>query len=161
MNELKSILSQWLLYNYTTFKTSTFWKLSLKHTTLGFLFITGLPSHEWNEIHPSTMNTVEVYHCKNFHYLKRKFRNHTTLRFPFIRGWSSLMNQINSILLRWLLSNYTTVKTFTTWRVTLESIQLWVPVYQGSSLPWMKWNPSFHNDYCLTILLSKLSLPEK
>ena len=78
MNKLKSILLRWLLSNYTTFKTFTFWKLSLKRTTLGFLFIRGLPFHEWNEIHPSTMTTVEVYCCKNFHYLKSDFGKHTT-----------------------------------------------------------------------------------
>ena len=99
MNEMKPILSRWLLPNYMTVKSFTSWesvklfkfrvpvykgvsfprikrnrsfnddwsqlpwkdsvseKWVLNNTTLGFPFIKGFPSHEWNETHPLTMAT--------------------------------------------------------------------------------------------------------
>ena len=73
MNEMKPILSRWLLYNYTTVKTSTFWKLCLKPYNLGFPFIKGLSSNEWNENHTSTKISVKLYYFENFLFLKSKF----------------------------------------------------------------------------------------
>ena len=58
-----------------------------------------------------------------------------------------------SIISRWLLSNYTAVKTLTFWKVSFQTYNFGVRVYKGIILPWMKWNPS--------VQLYKLSLPEE
>ena len=76
-----------------------------KHTTLWFPFIKGLSPHDWNESHHFTMTTVKLYYCKNFNFLKTEF----------------------------------------------EWYNFGVAVYKGVIPPWMKWNPSFHDDYYLTI----------
>ena len=78
MNEMTPILWRRVVANYTSSKNFIFWKvcakvsnfrvlvyrliqvwkdslsekLVLKYATLGFPFITGFPSHEWNETHP-------------------------------------------------------------------------------------------------------------
>ena len=52
------------------------WKVSLaekwvlKYATLGFLFIRGFPSHEWNETHPLTMTGCQLHYCENLRFLK-------------------------------------------------------------------------------------------
>ena len=61
------------------------------------------------------------------------------------------MNEIKSILPRKLLSNYTTVKSSTFWKVSFKPYNFRVPVYKGVIHPWMKWKPSLHDEYYLTI----------
>ena len=52
------------------------WKVSLSekwmlnHTTLGFPFIKGFPSHEWNDTRPLTMIAGQLYECQKFRFLK-------------------------------------------------------------------------------------------
>ena len=68
MNEGKTILQTWLLANKTTVSLSE--KLVLNYTTLGFPFIRGFPSHEWNETRPLTMTGGQLYECQKLHFLK-------------------------------------------------------------------------------------------
>ena len=72
MNEMKHILSQWLLASYTTVKSFTFWKVSVKLYNFMVPFIRGFPSHEWNDTHPLTMTAGQVYDCEKFHFLKNE-----------------------------------------------------------------------------------------
>ena len=82
-------------------------KLVLKYATLGFPFIRGFPSHEWNETNPLTMTASQVYECvkvspsekwvlKYTTYecvevslLQKWVLNYATVGFPFIRGFPS------------------------------------------------------------------------
>ena len=64
MNEMKPILERWLLVKYTLDQ------LVFIYPTLGFPIITWFPSHEWNEIHPLTMTTGQLYYFEIFHFLK-------------------------------------------------------------------------------------------
>ena len=52
IREMIPILYQWHLAKYRSVEISLFKKWVLNYTTLGFLFIGGFPSHEWNESHP-------------------------------------------------------------------------------------------------------------
>ena len=45
-------------------------KCVLKYATLGFPFIRGFPSHEWNDTHPLTMAACQVYASEKFRFLK-------------------------------------------------------------------------------------------
>ena len=65
------------------------------------------------------------------------------------------------ILPRKLLSNYTTVNTFTFWKVSFKPYNFRAIVYKGVIPPWMEEKLYFHENCCQTILLWKLSISEK
>ena len=51
------------------------------------------------------------------------------------------MNEMKPIFKRWLLANYTSVKRFTFWKVSVKLHNCRVFVDKEVRLPWMKWNP--------------------
>ena len=71
------------------------------------------------------------------------------------------MNEMEPILKRWLLANYTSVKRFAFRKVSAKICNLRVPVYKGVPLTWMKWNPSLIDDCLSSVLEWKVSLSEK
>ena len=70
MDEMKHVLSRWSLSHYTTVKSFTFWKLSVKLYNFNVPVYKAFPSHEWNETHPLTMIADQLYECKKFRFLK-------------------------------------------------------------------------------------------
>ena len=71
------------------------------------------------------------------------------------------MNEMEPILKRWLLANYTSVKRFGFWKVSAKICNFSVPVYKGVPLPWMKWHPFFIDDGLQVYYYLKVSLSEK
>ena len=71
MNEMIPLPWRWLFFLvYACVKISLSEKLMLNYATLGFPFIRGFPSHEWNETNPLTTTAVQVYECEKFNFLK-------------------------------------------------------------------------------------------
>ena len=76
----KGVPSPWMkwnpAFNNDSCPTILLWKVSLSekwvlnYTTLGFLFIKGLHSHEWNDIFSLTITGRQVYEREKFHFLK-------------------------------------------------------------------------------------------
>ena len=67
------------------------------------------------------------------------------------------MNEIILILYRWFLAKYTTMKSFTSWKVSANLCNFRIPVYKVVPLPWMKWNPSFDDKYCKSVRLKSFT----
>ena len=88
MNEMKPIFKRWLLPNYTSVKRFAFWKVSVK-ITLGFPFIRGFSSHEWNDTHPLMMTASQVYECAKVSVSEKLVLKYATLGFSFIKGFPS------------------------------------------------------------------------
>ena len=153
MNEMKPIhvmiliFYQWLLTVYTC-KNCAFWKV-LNYTTM--------PIHEM--IAPSFNGDcwLSIREWK-FSLSKKWVLKYTTSTFLFISGFPSMnemkpIREIIPILYQWLLTMYTSVKSFAFWNVRVKLYNFRVPVYKVVSHPFMKWNPSmkwypsFTNDY--------------
>ena len=60
------------------------------------------------------------------------------------------MNEMKSILQWWLLSQFSTSKNWAFGKVIFQGTNFGVPVYKGAIPPWIKWIPSFSEDYSLT-----------
>ena len=77
------------------------------------------------------------------------------------------MNEMKPILYRWQLAKYTTVTSFTFWKVSVKLYNFRVPVYKGVALPWMKWYYSmkwystFNNNCWASLRVWKFLLSEK
>ena len=70
MNEMIPLPWRWLFFLvYACVKVSLSEKWMLNYATLGFPFIRGFPSHEWNETHPLTTTAGQVYECEKFNFL--------------------------------------------------------------------------------------------
>ena len=65
------------------------------------------------------------------------------------------------VLSRWLVANYTSVKSFAFWKVSVKVYNFRVLVYKEVPLPWIKWNLSFNDDCLPTILGWKVSFSKK
>ena len=90
---------------YECVKDSLSEKWVLNYANLGFPFIRGFPSHEWNDTQPLTMAACQVYACEKFHSFnddswssvrmwkvslsEKCMQIYTTSGFPFIRGFPS------------------------------------------------------------------------
>ena len=79
-------------FNHDSWPSVRLWKDSLSekwvlnYATLGFPFIRGFPSHEWNDTHPLTMTASQVYECVKVSLSKKWVLNYTFLGFPFLKG---------------------------------------------------------------------------
>ena len=71
------------------------------------------------------------------------------------------MNEMEPIFERCVLANYTSLKSFTSWKVSANICNFRVPVYKEVPLTWMIWNPSFTDECWLSILVWKVTLSEK
>ena len=59
---------------------------------------------------------------------------------------------MKSLIVWWLLSKYSAVKNLVPLKVTMNAYNFGVAVYKVVIIPYIKWNPCFHEDYCLNIL---------
>ena len=59
------------------------------------------------------------------------------------------------------MANYTRVKIFAFWKVSVKLYHFRVPVFKGVPLPWMKWNPSLNDECWSTVVVWTVSLSEK
>ena len=71
------------------------------------------------------------------------------------------MNEVIPILWRWVLANFTMVKSFTIRIVSVKLYNFRVPVYKGVPLPWMKWNVSLNYNCRQSIQVGKDLLSPK
>ena len=131
-----------------------------KHTTLGFPFIRGSSPHKWNENLHFRIITVYKYYCKNVNFLKREILSRQLWHSRFWKCHSPL-NEMKTVLLRWLLSNSTSVlylKSEFAKHATLTTLGF---PFISRHPPWMRWKTAFHDDYYLALHLFKLSRPEE
>ena len=138
-----------LLSNYTKAKTFTFRKVSFKSSNfrVSVYKVVILP---WMKRKPSFHhNCSQTILLWKLSLSKKWIFNHTTLGCPFIRGYPPI-DEMKTIL-RKLLSNYTTVKIYTYWKVSLKPYNFKVPINKGVILPWMKWKPFSHENCFRTI----------
>ena len=68
MNEMKPILSRWLLQNYMTVKSFTFWKVNFQLYNFRVPVYKGLSSQV--SFHDDCW---QLYYSENFHFLKNEF----------------------------------------------------------------------------------------
>ena len=71
------------------------------------------------------------------------------------------MNEMEPIFERCVLANYTSLKSFTSWKRSANLCNFRVPAYKGITLTWIKWNPSFNDDRLPATLLWKFAFSEK
>ena len=105
---MKYLLSPWLLSISTPVYSFSTWSEFKKHTTLGFPFIRGSFPHKWNENLHFRIITVYKYYCKNVNFLKREILSRQLWHSRFWKCHSPL-NEMKTVLLRWLLSNSTSI----------------------------------------------------
>ena len=137
--------------NILLFKCSLSEKWVWKHTALGFPFIRGHPPiYEMKSI--LTEWLMSKYSTVKISLSEKWVWKHTALGFPFIKGHPPIY-EMKSILKQWLMPKYSAVKNLAFWKVGMQAYNFGVAVYKVVIPPQMKWNPSLHNDYCLTKLL--------
>ena len=98
----------------------------LNYEILGFPFIRGFPSHEWNDTRRLTMIGGHVYECEMFHFLKScvklyNFRvaDYKGVPFPWMK-WNTSFDDNYSETVR--------LKSFTIWKVSAKLYNSKVPV---------------------------------
>ena len=68
--------------------------------------------------------------------------NVCNFRVPVYKGVPLPWMKWNTSLKRWFQTKYTSLKSFTFWKVSVNVYNFRIPVYKGVPLPWMKWNTS-------------------
>ena len=146
MNERKHFFKGWLLANYTVVKRFSFWNVSAKICNFRVPIYKGIPL-PWikgnTSLNDDSWPTILVWKDS----LSEKWvLKYAILGFPLIRG-SPPMIEMTPILYRWRLAKCTCVKRFAFRKVSAKICNFRVPVYKGVPLTWMKWHPSFNDDW--------------
>ena len=142
MNEMKPILEQGVLANFTSFSSLAFGKVIVKLHNLQVPGSKGvpLPWMKWYlSFNDDCWPTIVVWKAS----LSEKYMlKYATLGFPFISnfppmnemtpGVSLTMTEIKPILKQWLLPKYTSLRSFSCWKISAHLFNSKVSVYKGS-----------------------------
>ena len=73
MDEMKHVFNYDFRPTIRVYMVSFSEKWALNHETLGFPFIKGFPSHEWNDTRPLMMIAGQLYECQKIRVAKSEW----------------------------------------------------------------------------------------